>query len=216
MSEDIKARVIKVNVLHGHTSPETAYVVDDYPYGYTLRCKIRYWIETAAKGAKKGQQRFMSQTTNPKVAREVWNKPKGSTYSRMAWMYVDVDGNPDTEGHVKWTGISEYGVTPEQHARYLLAGLYEQMTDEDRAAYDFLVRLSQKYAQPWQEFAETVKTLRAYVAAHGQLPEPVNSVVEIPAGTLPGRNTVFRRYVPAWVTVAAVVADESFPLVELA
>lgn len=209
------SKVVKVQLLHGHTSPETAYVVDDYPYGYRLRCSIRYWIETAEKGAKKGQQRFMSQTTNPKRDGEVWNKPKGSTYSRMAWMYVEVDGDPDTEGHVKWTGVSEYGVTPEQHARYLLSGLYEQMTEEDRAAYDFLVRLSQKYARPWQEFAELVKVLREYVAQEGQLPEPANSVVEIPAGTLPGRNTVFRRYVPAWVVVAAVVADEAFPIVEL-
>lgn len=35
-----------MKVLSGHTSPETAYVVDDYPYGFRLRCKIRYWIET--------------------------------------------------------------------------------------------------------------------------------------------------------------------------
>jgi hypothetical protein len=29
-------------ILPDHTTPETAYVVDDYPYGFTLRCKIRY------------------------------------------------------------------------------------------------------------------------------------------------------------------------------
>jgi hypothetical protein len=47
--------------LAGHTSPDTAFVVDDYPYGFRLRTKIRYWIET-----KKGfGQRFCSQTLNP-------------------------------------------------------------------------------------------------------------------------------------------------------
>ena len=28
-----------------HISPETAYVIDDYPYGFRLRCRIRYWLE---------------------------------------------------------------------------------------------------------------------------------------------------------------------------
>ena len=68
-------------VLNGHTSAETAYVVNDYPYGFQLRCKIRYWIET-----RKGHgMRFVSQTTNPRWAVEGWNKPKASTYSRVSW-----------------------------------------------------------------------------------------------------------------------------------
>jgi aromatic ring-opening dioxygenase catalytic subunit (LigB family) len=72
-------------VLHGHISPETAYVVDDYPYGHQLRCKIRYWIEE-----KKGYgQRFCSQTTNPKISEEVWNKPKHGVYHEMVIMYLD-------------------------------------------------------------------------------------------------------------------------------
>jgi hypothetical protein len=91
-------------ILKGHTSPETAYVVDDYPYGYTLRCKIRYWLEFKPKFGF----RFMSQTTNPKRAGEVWNKPKGSTYSRFgACMFLD------DNGHVHWTGLSEYSTGTE-------------------------------------------------------------------------------------------------------
>ncbi len=43
-----------IKILNGHISPETAYVVEDYPYGYTLRCTIRYWLETATKGSAKG------------------------------------------------------------------------------------------------------------------------------------------------------------------
>ena len=27
------------------TNFETAYVIDDYPYGFTLRCKKKMWIE---------------------------------------------------------------------------------------------------------------------------------------------------------------------------
>lgn len=89
-----------MKILSGHVSPETAYVVDDYPYGFRLRCKIRYWLEYAPR---KGF-RFVSQTTNPKVAGEIWNKPKASTYASMgAAMFLD-DSN-----HVQWSGLfSEY------------------------------------------------------------------------------------------------------------
>jgi hypothetical protein len=62
--------------LKDHTSPETAYIVHDYPYGFKLRCQIRYWIEF-----KKGHGfRFVSQTSNPKRPSLVWNKPKAGIY----------------------------------------------------------------------------------------------------------------------------------------
>ena len=85
--------------LYGHVSPETAYVVNDYPYGFRMRCKIRYWLE---RHPTRGW-RFCSQTTNPKRDGEVWNKPKASTYVRFAaCMYLD------DVGHVHWDGLSEY------------------------------------------------------------------------------------------------------------
>jgi hypothetical protein len=87
-----------MQILKNHISPETAYVVDDYPYGFRLRCKIRYWLEYKdGKGF-----RFISQTTNPKRG-DIWNKPKASTYARFgACMYLD------EQGHVTWSGLSEY------------------------------------------------------------------------------------------------------------
>ena len=88
-----------MKLLSGHISPETAYVVEDYPYGFRLRCKIRYWLEYKAK---KGF-RFVSQTTNPKKPGEVWNKPKASTYSLFGGaMYLN------EKGHVTWSALSEY------------------------------------------------------------------------------------------------------------
>lgn len=88
-----------MQILKGHTSPETAYVVADYPYGFRLRCQIRYWIEY-----KKGKGfRFVSQTTNPKRPGIVWNKPKASTYCMFGGcMFLN------SEGHVHWAGLSEY------------------------------------------------------------------------------------------------------------
>jgi hypothetical protein len=96
-----------LKLLSGHTSPETAYVVDDYPYGYRLRCKIRYWLEYKAK---KGF-RFISQTTNPKRPGEVWNKPKASTYALFGGaMYLN------EEGHVRFAALSEYSSGAEAKA----------------------------------------------------------------------------------------------------
>lgn len=86
--------------LVGHVSPETAFVVADYPYGFILRCSIRYWVET-----KPGYgQRFVSQTTNPKKPGVVWNKPKAGTYSPVVVMYQEADG----KGHVKHCVLSRY------------------------------------------------------------------------------------------------------------
>lgn len=80
------------NALHGHTDEESAYLVDDYPYGFRLRTQIRYWLETTKHG-----DRFVSQTLNPKTDR--WNKPKRSTYCPVGCMYLDDEGN------VTWTGL---------------------------------------------------------------------------------------------------------------
>jgi len=83
--------------LYGHTNEATAYLVADYPYGYTLRTQIRYWLEHKPK---KGW-RFVSQTLNPKTGR--WNKPKASTY--VEWggaLYLDENE------HIQWEGVGPY------------------------------------------------------------------------------------------------------------
>lgn len=87
-----------MKLLTGHISPETAFMVDDYPYGFRLRCKIRYWIEFKPKQGF----RLVSQTTNPKRG-HAWNKPKASTYYRFGMaMFLD------DAGHVQSRGLSEY------------------------------------------------------------------------------------------------------------
>ena len=87
-----------MELLKGHVSPETAYLVDDYPYGFQLRCKIRYWLEFHPRHGF----RLVSQTSNPKRG-NIWNKPKASTYARFGGaMFLD------DKGHVAWNGLSEY------------------------------------------------------------------------------------------------------------
>src|SRR4029078_3617524 len=78
----------------------TAYTVEDYPYGFRLRCKIRYWIEYSVK---KGF-RFCSQTSSHKASGLVWNKPKKGTYSLiMMVMFLDSE-----TGYVEHRAISQY------------------------------------------------------------------------------------------------------------
>lgn len=84
------------NAMYGHTSEDTAFLVDDYPYGFRLRTQIRYWIETTKRG-----DRFCSQTLNPKTGR--WNKPKKSTYCDVMVMFTE----PET-GHISHTAVSTY------------------------------------------------------------------------------------------------------------
>ena len=84
-------------ILAGHTNEATAYVVDDYPYGFRMRTKIRYWVESKNR---KGD-RICRQTLNPKTGR--WNKPKKSTYSGVIVMCLNDDG------HVKTIGLPSRG-----------------------------------------------------------------------------------------------------------
>lgn len=91
--------ITPANALHGHTDEESAYLVDDYPYGFRLRTSIRYWIETTKHG-----DRMCSQTLNPKTDR--WNKPKRSTYAPVGCLYLD------DEQHVQWTAIQQHTEEP--------------------------------------------------------------------------------------------------------
>ena len=87
-----------------HNSPETAFVINDYPFGFKLRCFKRIWIETATKGTKKGLQRIVEQTTKKAVncikdeydtapidKDYLWNKPKTSVYGMLKIMVLNDD-----------------------------------------------------------------------------------------------------------------------------
>lgn len=84
-----------IQPLYNHTSFETAYKVDDYPYG-RLRCNIWFWIESNKRGS-----RFCSRTQNPKNS--VMNKPKHEQYHLLcANMYLDENN------HCTYMGLNEY------------------------------------------------------------------------------------------------------------
>lgn len=160
----------RVTVLTGHAGPDTAYLVDDYPYGRVLRCQIRYWVDTRATGRSKGDQRFVSQTTNPKRPGTVWNAPKPSTYSAIVAMYLD------HIGHVKSHHIS-FWIDGAADVRARHKGVYDALTEAQRARYDALLKLSRR-ANPttWREWDERVTALAEHMAATGEPPTLVNNV----------------------------------------
>ena len=95
-----------MQLLIGHTSPDNAHEIADYPYGFTLRCRKRYWIEFK----KNHGFRVVTQTTNPKRG-HAWNKPKAGIYATFGTvLYID------DAGHIQWTGLSEYCSATEARA----------------------------------------------------------------------------------------------------
>lgn len=94
-----KFAYIKTLLPQVYTSEDHAYLVDDYPYGFRLRCKIRYWVDYSQRHG----WRLVSQTTNPKREGTHWNKPKAGTYSELG-MVIGLDH----EDHVIHASVSKY------------------------------------------------------------------------------------------------------------
>lgn len=64
--------MIKEILKNIHTSEETAYIVQSYPYG-RKRTQKKFWIETTKRG-----DRLCGMTLNPKT--QQWNNPHKDTY----------------------------------------------------------------------------------------------------------------------------------------
>ena len=116
--------------ISGHTSEETAYIVDDYPYGFRLRTQIRYWVET-----KKGKgQRFVSQTLNPKTSR--WNKPKASIYSTVVMMALNEEDHVVNVTMSEWASgeeIEDFAMWAEGHLNEWQTGALDYLRAVRRA-----------------------------------------------------------------------------------
>ena len=109
-------------MLLGHVSPETAFMQDDYPYSFTLRCRRRVWIETK----KNFGQRVVTQTENPKTGR--WNAPKPGTYNLIEVMYFN-----EENGHVEFAAI--IGYTSADKIREFQAEYAEALQDQRSQDY---------------------------------------------------------------------------------
>lgn len=157
--------IARVQTLTGHTGPDSAYVVEDYPYGFRLRCSMRHWIDTADKGSAKGQQRWTTQTTNPKVAGTVWNKPKSGTYSPFVVLYLD------DKGHVQAHHVRTW-ITGADDIRTRRMGVYDALSDSERRVYDAMLAFSRKVnPTTWEEWETTVGLIADHIRETGRDPE---------------------------------------------
>lgn len=121
-----------MRVLNGHNSAETAYVVNDYPYGFRLRCQMRVWIERKpGKGS-----RYVTQTSNPKRP-GTWNRPKASTYQAISLMVLDESNN-----YVNHIGLSEHAWAEE--IRKFRAEYSLRLCSEDKETLDRLEQNSRQ------------------------------------------------------------------------
>lgn len=87
----------KIRTFKGAVSLETAYCVEDYPYGFKLRCKKYYYVETNKKGS-----RLVTVTTNPKAGDKL-NKPVADRYMRAVVLFLD-----EETGYVLSDYLSDY------------------------------------------------------------------------------------------------------------
>tara|TARA_R100001163_G_scaffold9381_1_gene9003 strand:- start:1832 stop:2356 length:525 start_codon:yes stop_codon:yes gene_type:complete len=77
---------------------DSAVEVDNYPWGFRLKTKRRYWVETTKRG-----DRSVYATLNPKT--DKWCKPKKSTYESVLVVVKDTEtGRVRTEGIGKYAG----------------------------------------------------------------------------------------------------------------
>jgi len=82
--------------LTGHNSFETAYKIEDYPWGYKLRTTMFVWVESVPK---KGD-RVVRQTIDPRSGKLC--AAKMSTFSNIKALYLD------EKGHIQSTGANIY------------------------------------------------------------------------------------------------------------
>lgn len=103
--------------LFGHEDENTAYLVEDYPWGFKLRTQQRHWVET-----KKGYgQRHVTQTLNPKNGK--WCKPKKSTYAQIVVLFLE-----DETGYLRSYHYSIAYTGQEELDKFLSLVPYEKLT----------------------------------------------------------------------------------------
>lgn len=126
-----------------HNSPDTAYVIKDWPYGRTLRCEKHIWIETRAGFG----QRVVYRTTNPK-RNNTFNAPKAGTYNPFTIF------GADAEGLLVIDGLNHYD-KPEKFAYFkaLLLDAPNGVDVEQMGRLNAFERVSRKYnGKAWAEW----------------------------------------------------------------
>ena len=78
-----------MTIIYNKDAADNAVTVENYPWGYKLKTKRKYWIETTKRG-----DRLCYQTLNPKTGK--WCAVKKSTYAGIKVLYKNEDGHIKT------------------------------------------------------------------------------------------------------------------------
>lgn len=109
-----------MTIIYNKDAADNAVTVENYPWGYKLKTKRKYWIETTKRG-----DRLCYQTLNPKT--DKWCAVKKSTYAGIKVLYENEDGH-----------IKTYTLDPVWDSKEWLAEFQEivdvaKLTDAQRA-----------------------------------------------------------------------------------
>lgn len=140
-------------ILRGYTSQATAYEVKNYPYGYTLRTSIFYWIETKPNLG----DRVGTYTINPKTGKP--NKPKYSTYSPFKYLYLD-DNNYVRVGSISAYDIEEFKL----RFGFITNKIGEVYITEDQKTnirFDYLANLLANYPYMAVKYSDKMRPVYA-------------------------------------------------------
>jgi len=112
---------MSIEIIQPQPTSETPLTIDNYPYGFRLRTKAQYWIDTVnGKG-----QRIVFRTLNPKSQK--WNNEKKSVYSDILVLVRNLEN-----GHIENNGLSF---------------AYSEQKDLD----EFLCKFSESALSAWQQ-----------------------------------------------------------------
>ena len=105
-----------MNLIYNKDSFDNAFEVNNYPWGFRLKTKRRYWIETNKQG-----DRTCFQTLNPKT--NAWCAVKHSTYGAVKLLCLDENN------HVQTFGIHKYGTDKKEIEEFLSKIDYDYLND---------------------------------------------------------------------------------------
>ena len=161
---------------------ESAVIVDNYPWGFKLKTKRAYWIETNNKG-----DRFCYQTLNPKNNK--WCAVKTSTYGAAFVLTQD-----ESNGYVSYFGLSKCDAAKDVES-WLTKVDYEQLNTLQKKQLCKIKAFSKSMENVKIDFVNTTAWSDEQRAAHKAKQDEINGKLATYANKLYGSCLVKNKLV---------------------
>lgn len=145
--------------------PANANITPDYPDGFQYRCKRADWIETATKGAGRGEFRWAHATSDERHSRpDYWRKPKTSMYVVVLVLYLVDDVSAENHGHIERDSLHWTESPVKFDAFFDMWG--DQFDDQQRAMFETGKAIARKYSRrEWEEHEAGKRAVLGALAA---------------------------------------------------